>query len=94
MRGTHLYCGFFGDNEQADEKQTESGFSFMVTGFFIIFEVSFKEAAGTAVEAQDAVLYALNKAKGIFGLYIFAQVIAFAAIVMTVRGAIRTNYSR
>ena len=73
----HIRQRVYPDNGLSELSFIVVDFFFVVTGFFMIFEVSSKEKAGNAVEAQDAVLYSWNKAKGIFGLYISAEVIMF-----------------
>ena len=53
-------------------------FYFMLTGFFTLQEISSGEKAGIAADAHDAVRYTWKKAKGIFGLYLFAEALMFA----------------
>ena len=65
------------DNGLAELSFIVVDFYFMVTGFFTLLEVSSRDSAGRTMEAHDAVLYAWNKAKGIFSLYVFAQALMF-----------------
>lgn len=64
----HIRQRAYPDNGLAELAFIAVDFFFMMTGFFTLLEISSKEPAGIAAEAYDAVLYALNKAKGIFGL--------------------------
>ena len=84
----HIRQRVYPDNGLAELAFAAVDFFFMATGFFTMLETGTKETAGISVEAHDAVLYSWKKAKRIFGLYFFAQVMMF--VIRTIeKGAFR-----
>lgn len=73
----HIRQILYPDNGLGELAFVAVDFFFMVTGYYAVQEVSSEKTSGIASEACDAVVYAWNKAKKIFGLYFFALAIMF-----------------
>lgn len=65
------------DNGLAETAFITVDLFFMLTGFFTAREALSEARAGALPEARDAVRYVWRRAKGIFGLYLFAEMLMF-----------------
>ncbi len=71
----HIRQLVYPDNGIAELAFIAVEFFFMLTGYFAMRDAS--ETSDSATEAHDAVVYVWKKAKGMFGLYFFAQMLMF-----------------